>query len=113
MNIDAIPAGKNPPSDINVVIEITGGSNGGQPVKYELDKDSGAVFVDRIVNTPMFYPCNYGFVPNSLHDDGDPTVVQPLSSLIIDFGMVRAQTVPEEAGGRFVAGNNQHQCFVH
>ena len=45
---------------------------GGAPIKYEIDKESGAVFVDRIVNTPMFYPCNYGFVPNTLHADGDP-----------------------------------------
>jgi inorganic pyrophosphatase len=75
MNIDKIPAGKNPPDDINVVIEITGGASGGVPVKYELDKGSGAVFVDRIVNTSMFYPCNYGFVPNTLHADGDPTDV--------------------------------------
>ena len=57
MNLDKIPAGKNPPSDINVVIEIPGGAAGGAPIKYEIDKDSGAVFVDRIVNTPMFYPC--------------------------------------------------------
>jgi hypothetical protein len=56
MNLDAIPAGKNPPTDINVVIEITGGAGGGAPVKYEIDKDSGAVFVDRIVNTPMSTP---------------------------------------------------------
>ncbi|MGF1502737.1 MAG: inorganic diphosphatase [Paracoccaceae bacterium] len=83
MNLDAIPAGKAPPSDINVVIEITGGSGGGAPVKYEIDKASGAVFVDRIVNTPMFYPCNYGFVPNTLHDDGDPTDVL----VICDFAL--------------------------
>ncbi|MEO1330056.1 MAG: inorganic diphosphatase [Pseudomonadota bacterium] len=75
MDLDKISAGKNPPHDINVVIEIPGSSAGGAPVKYEIDKDSGAVFVDRIVNTPMFYPCNYGFVPNTLHDDGDPTDV--------------------------------------
>ncbi len=75
MDLSKIPAGKNPPKDINVVIEIPGSAAGGQPVKYEIDKDSGAVFVDRIVNTPMFYPCNYGFVPNTLHADGDPTDV--------------------------------------
>ncbi|MCI4661284.1 MAG: inorganic diphosphatase [Neomegalonema sp.] len=75
MDITKIPAGKNPPQDINVVIEIPGSAAGGQPIKYEIDKDSGAVFVDRIVNTPMFYPCNYGFVPNTLHADGDPTDV--------------------------------------
>lgn len=88
MDIDAIPAGKKPPSDINVVIEITGGSNGGAPVKYEIDKDSGAVFVDRIVNTAMFYPCNYGFVPNSLHDDGDPTDVLVLCDFSLAPGVV-------------------------
>ncbi|MEM6669734.1 MAG: inorganic diphosphatase [Pseudomonadota bacterium] len=83
MDLDKIPAGKNPPHDINVVIEITGGSSGGAPVKYEIDKASGAVFVDRIVNTPMFYPCNYGFVPNTLHADGDPTDVL----VICDFDL--------------------------
>ncbi len=75
MDISRIPPGENPPFDINVVIEIPGGAGGGSPVKYEIDKDSGAVKVDRIVNTSMFYPCNYGFVPNTLHDDGDPTDV--------------------------------------
>ena len=88
MNLDAIPAGKNPPTDVNVVIEITGGAGGGAPVKYEIDKDSGAVFVDRIVNTPMFYPCNYGFVPNSLHDDGDPTDVLVLCDFALQPGVV-------------------------
>jgi len=88
MDISRIPAGKNPPSDINVVIEITGGANGGQPVKYEIDKDSGAVMVDRIINTPMFYPCNYGFVPNSLHDDGDPTDVLVLCDFSLQPGVV-------------------------
>ncbi len=88
MNIDAIPAGKNAPSDINVVIEITGGAGGGAPIKYEIDKDSGAVFVDRIVNTPMFYPCNYGFVPNTLHADGDPTDVLVLCDFPLQPGVV-------------------------
>jgi inorganic pyrophosphatase len=88
MNIDRIPAGKNPPTDINVVIEITGGAAGGAPVKYEIDKDSGAVFVDRIVNTPMFYPCNYGFVPNTLHADGDPTDVLVLCDFPLQPGVV-------------------------
>ena len=74
LDIDKIPPGE-PALDINVIIEIPGGAGGGAPVKYEIDKESGAVFVDRIVNAPMFYPCNYGFVPNTLHDDGDPTDV--------------------------------------
>jgi inorganic pyrophosphatase len=88
MNLDAIPAGKNPPSDINVVIEIPGGAAGGAPIKYEIDKDSGAVFVDRIVNTPMFYPMNYGFVPNTLHADGDPTDVLVMTEFPLQPGVV-------------------------
>ena len=83
MNIDKIPAGKNPPQDINVVIEITGGAAGGAPVKYEIDKESGAVFV-----APMFYPCNYGFVPNTLHADGDPTDVLVLCDFPLAPGVV-------------------------
>jgi inorganic pyrophosphatase len=75
MNLDAISPGVNPPNDINVVIEIPGGPGGGSPVKYEIDKESGALAVDRIVNVPMFYPNNYGFVPNTLHEDGDPVDV--------------------------------------
>ena len=74
MNLDLISVGKNPPEDINVVIEISGGSSGGAPIKYELEKESGALFVDRVVNTSMFYPCNYGFVPKtivSIDDGGD------------------------------------------
>ena len=89
MNIDKIPAGTNPPEDINVVIEITGGAAGGAPVKYEIDKESGAVFVDRVVNTPMFYPCNYGFVPNTLHADGDPTDVL----VICDFPLAPGNVI--------------------
>ncbi|MBD3624488.1 MAG: inorganic diphosphatase [Rhodobacteraceae bacterium] len=88
MNIDKIPAGKNPPSDINVVIEIPGGAGGGAPVKYEIDKESGAVFVDRVVNTSMFYPCNYGFVPNTLHADGDPTDVLVVNDFALMPGSV-------------------------
>ena len=69
MDIAKIPVGKNPPYDVNVVIEIP---LGGNPVKYELDKDSGAMFVDRFLHTAMYYPFNYGFVPHTLSDDGDP-----------------------------------------
>ena len=81
MDLSKISIGKNPPQEINVVIEITGGSSGGSPVKYEFDKESGGIFVDRIVNTSMFYPCNYGFIPNTLHADGDPTDVLVLLDL--------------------------------
>lgn len=69
MNIDAIAIGKNPPRDINVVVEVP---VGGEPVKYELDKEAGTVVVDRILYTAMRYPGNYGFVPHTLSDDGDP-----------------------------------------
>ncbi|RCL01328.1 MAG: inorganic pyrophosphatase [Candidatus Tokpelaia sp. JSC085] len=69
MNIDALPAGKNPPEDINVVVEISIGS---QPIKYEMDKKSGALFVDRFLYTSMTYPGNYGFVPHTVSEDGDP-----------------------------------------
>ena len=69
MNIDLIPAGSNPPESVNVLIEVP---IGGEPIKYELDKVSGAIFVDRILHTPMRYPANYGFIPQTLGDDGDP-----------------------------------------
>ncbi len=69
MRIDAIPIGKNPPEDINVIIEV---SVGGEPIKYEMDKEAGTLFVDRFLYTPMRYPGNYGFVPHTLSTDGDP-----------------------------------------
>lgn len=72
MDLSRIPVGKNPPWQVNVVVEVPMGSD---PVKYELDKDSGALYVDRYLHTAMFYPCNYGFVPHTLSDDGDPVDV--------------------------------------
>ncbi len=69
MNLDAIPIGRNPPEDLNVIIEV---SIGGEPIKYEIDKDAGVLVVDRFLYTPMRYPGNYGFVPHTLCDDGDP-----------------------------------------
>ena len=69
MRIDAISIGDNPPEDVNVIIEVP---VGGQPIKYEMDKDAGALFVDRFLYTPMRYPGNYGFVPHTLSEDGDP-----------------------------------------
>ena len=69
MNIDKISIGEDPPRDVNVLIEIP---QGGVPVKYELDKDSGVLRVDRFLHTPMRYPGNYGFVPHTLSEDGDP-----------------------------------------
>ncbi|MGI9329852.1 MAG: inorganic diphosphatase [Gammaproteobacteria bacterium] len=69
MRIDAISIGDSPPDDINVIIEVP---LGGQPIKYEMDKDAGTLVVDRFLYTPMAYPGNYGFVPHTLSDDGDP-----------------------------------------
>lgn len=69
MDISRIPIGRNPPHEINVIIEIP---QGGAPVKYEMDKESGAMFVDRFLHTAMYYPANYGFIPHTLSEDGDP-----------------------------------------
>jgi len=69
VNLDAIPIGANAPHDVNVVIEVP---IGGEPIKYEMDKKSGALFVDRFLYTSMRYPGNYGFIPHTLSDDGDP-----------------------------------------
>lgn len=69
MRIDAIPIGKNPPDDVNVIIEVP---VGGEPIKYEMDKEAGTLFVDRFLHTSMRYPGNYGFVPHTLSGDGDP-----------------------------------------
>jgi inorganic pyrophosphatase len=69
MRLDAISIGNNPPEDVNVVIEV---GVGGEPIKYEMDKEAGTLVVDRFLHTPMRYPGNYGFVPHTLSDDGDP-----------------------------------------
>ncbi|MDY7025121.1 MAG: inorganic diphosphatase [Pseudomonadota bacterium] len=69
MDFSKVPAGKDTPEDIYVVIEIPANHD---PIKYEIDKDTSALFVDRFMATPMFYPANYGYIPNTLADDGDP-----------------------------------------
>jgi inorganic pyrophosphatase len=91
MEIKQIPVGRKPPYDLNVVVEIP---QGGEPVKYELDKASGAVFVDRFLHTAMFYPGNYGFVPHTLSEDGDPIdvlIVGPVS--VVPGAVVRCRPV--------------------
>ena len=91
MRIDAIPIGKDPPHDVNVVIEVP---IGGEPVKYELDKASGALWVDRILHTPMRYPANYGFVPHTLGEDGDPLDALVVTrSPIVPGAVIRARPV--------------------
>jgi len=72
VNLDRVDAGKNAPEEVNVIIEIP---INGEPVKYELDKETGAMFVDRFLNTSMRYPCNYGYIPRTLADDVDPVDV--------------------------------------
>ena len=69
MNLDAIAIGHNPPDDVNTVIEVP---IGGEPIKYEMDKQAGTLVVDRFLYTPMFYPGNYGFIPHTRSGDGDP-----------------------------------------
>lgn len=85
MRIDAIAIGKNPPDDINVIIEVP---IGGEPIKYEIDKASGALVVDRFLYTAMRYPGNYGFVPHTLSDDGDPIDVVVMNSRAIAPGAI-------------------------
>lgn len=85
MNLDRVGSGKNLPDDINVIIEIPSHSD---PVKYEVDKETGALFVDRFMNTAMFYPCNYGYIPHTLSDDGDPVDVLVMSPYALISGSV-------------------------
>ncbi|WP_290651041.1 inorganic diphosphatase [Aquisalimonas sp.] len=86
MNVDNIPAGKSVPDDINVIIEIPQNAD---PVKYEVDKDSGALLVDRFMYTAMHYPCNYGYVPHTLCGDGDPADVL----VIAPFGLIPGSVI--------------------
>ena len=102
MNIDYIPIGDDPPHSLNVIIEVP---VGGDPEKYEFEKKSGALFVDRILHTPMRYPANYGFVPHTLSPDGDPLDALVVArSPFIPGCVVRARPIAvlnleDEAGG--------------
>lgn len=84
MNISKLSAGKNPPEEINVFVEIPQGGS----IKYELDKDSGVIMVDRFAYTAMFYPFNYGFIPGTSAEDGDATDVLVISSYAVAPGCV-------------------------
>ena len=91
MDISKIIAGNNPPDDVNVIIEVP---LGGDPIKYEIDKASGAMFVDRYLYTEMRYPCNYGFVPHTLSLDGDPIDVMVVGNRpLVPGSVVRARPV--------------------
>ena len=85
MNIDRIAVGPNPPHEINVIVEVPLRSD---PIKYEFDKAAGAIVVDRFLYTTMFYPCNYGFIPHTLAEDGDPVDVMVLGRMPVLPGAV-------------------------
>ena len=101
MNLDNLPLGEDVPRDINVVIEIP---SHGSPVKYEVEKDSGTLMVDRFMGTAMFYPCNYGFMPHTLSQDGDAVdvlVVTPvplISGSVIRCRPIGMLEMTDEAG---------------
>jgi inorganic pyrophosphatase len=102
MRLEAIAIGDNPPEDINVIIEVP---VGGEPIKYEMDKASGAMIVDRFLHTSMRYPGNYGFVPHTLSDDGDPVDVIIANTRAVTPGAVMncrpigVLMMSDEAGG--------------
>jgi len=102
MDIAKIPIGAAPPHDINVIIEIP---QGGAPIKYEVDKESGALRVDRFLHTAMFYPANYGFIPHTLSSDGDPCDVLVLAQVpVMPGAVIRSRPIgallmEDEAGG--------------
>ena len=102
MNINEISIGKNPPHEVNVIIEVP---IGGEPIKYELDKDAGTLVVDRILYTSMRYPGNYGFIPHTLSEDGDPCDVLIANTRAIVPGAVMSvrpvgvMLMEDEAGG--------------
>ncbi|PCI70243.1 MAG: inorganic diphosphatase [Piscirickettsiaceae bacterium] len=85
MSLHLVPSGNNLPTDINVIIEIPSHAD---PIKYEVDKDSGSLFVDRFMGTAMHYPCNYGYVPHTLSDDGDPVDVLVITPVPLMNGSV-------------------------
>jgi inorganic pyrophosphatase len=85
MGLERVPAGRNVPDEVNVIIEIPMNA---EPVKYEVDKESGAIFVDRVLTTPMRYPCNYGYIPQTLCEDGDPLDVLVVAPLPVISGCV-------------------------
>lgn len=91
MNFHDVPAGTNPPSEINVVIEIPHGSIA---IKYEIDKATGVLFVDRFLHTPMAYPANFGFIPETLCEDGDPCDALVISQVpVIPLAVVRCRPI--------------------
>lgn len=85
MSLNRVSSGRNLPDDFNVIIEIPAH---GEPIKYEVDKESGAMFVDRFMSTAMHYPCNYGYIPHTLSEDGDPVDVLVITPIPLITGVV-------------------------
>src|SRR5450755_1583465 len=117
MNLDRVPAGSDVPNDCNVIIEIP---MRGDPIKYEVDKETGALFVDRFMSTAMHYPCNYGYIPRTLSDDGDPADVLVLSPMPLITGVVvRCRPIgmlkmdDEALGARLLAACNRHRSGLY
>ena len=102
MSLNKVSSGRDVPNDFNVIIEIPMNAD---PIKYEVDKESGAIFVDRFMSTAMHYPCNYGYVPNTLSDDGDPCdvlVITPfplIPGVVVRCRVIGILKMEDEAGG--------------
>ena len=102
MSFEKVPSGRDLPNDFNVIIEIPMNAD---PIKYEVDKESGALFVDRFMGTAMHYPCNYGYIPHTIADDGDPVdvlVVTPfplVPGVVVRCRPIGVLKMTDEAGG--------------
>lgn len=118
MRLDKVDAGRDIPHDLNVIIEIPANAD---PVKYEVDKDTGALFVDRIMTCAMHYPCNYGYIPNTLCEDGDPLdvlVVTPfplVSGCVVRCRPLGLLQMTDEKGGdaKLLAVPIRKQCELY
>ena len=118
MILDRVSYGNNVPSNVNVIIEIPSHSD---PVKYEVDKETGAMFVDRFMGTAMHYPCNYGYIPQSLSEDGDPadvlvvTPVPVISGAVISVRPLGMLQMTDEAGkdGKILAVPVDKLCSMY
>lgn len=118
MSLNLVSSGRNLPDDINVIIEIPAH---GEPIKYEVDKESGAMFVDRFMSTAMHYPCNYGYIPHTLSEDGDPVdvlVVTPIpliTGVVVRCRPVGMLKMTDEAGvdGKLIAVPVDKLCFQY
>ena len=118
MSLNLVSSGRHLPDDINVIIEIPAH---GEPIKYEVDKESGAMFVDRFMSTAMHYPCNYGYIPHTLSEDGDPVdvlVVTPIpliTGVVVRCRPVGMLKMTDEAGvdGKIIAVPVDKLCVLY